>query len=116
MIFPPKSVHPKGELKELSKKCSTTSLEVDTFEGKIHVEWEPGASVTPMGQLPFFIQFLKTGCRFEPWVEDCPLTYKSNNAPEKVNVIGSLFLSILSGHKRYAHIGTLTGDGVNPKG
>ncbi|WP_086936373.1 transposase [Endozoicomonas montiporae] len=115
MIFPPKSVHPKGELKELSKKCSTTSLEVDTFEGKIHVEWEPGASVTPMGQLPFFIQFLKTGCRFEPWVEDCPLTYKSNNAPEKVNVIGSLFLSILSGHKRYAHIGTLTGDGVNPK-
>ena len=68
-----------------------------------------------MGQLAFFIQFLKTGYRFEPWVEDCPLTYTSNNAPEKVDVPGSLFLSILSGHKRYAHIGTLTGDGVNSK-
>ena len=51
----------------------------------------------------------------KPWVDDCPLTYKSNNAPKKVNVLGSLFLSILSGHKRYANIGTLVGDGVNPK-
>ena len=115
MIRPPKPIHPKGELKELSKQLSPTSFEVDTFEGKVHVEWEPGASVTPMGQLAFFIQFLKTGYRFEPWVEDCPLTYTSNNAPEKVDVPGSLFLSILSGHKRYAHIGTLTGDGVNSK-
>ena len=115
MVLPPKPIHPKGELKELSKQLSPTSLEVDTYEGKVHVEWEPGASVTPMGQLAFFIQFLKTGCRFEPWVEDCPLTYKSNNAPQKVNVLGSIFLSILSGHKRYSHIGTLTGDGVNSK-
>ncbi len=111
----PKSVHPEGEPTELSKHFSSTSIEVDTFEGKIHVEWEPGASVTPMGQLPFFIQFLKTGYRFEPWVEDCPIVYKSNNAPQKVDVLGSLLLSILSGHKRYAHIATLTGDGVNSK-
>jgi len=27
-----------------------------------------------MGQLPFFIQFLKLGGRFDPWVNDCPLT------------------------------------------
>ena len=115
MVLPPKPVHPKGERNELSKQVATATLEVDTFEGKVQVEWEPGASVTPMGQLAFFIQFLKTGCRFEPWVDDCPLTYKSNNAPKKVNVLGSLFLSILSGHKRYANIGTLVGDGVNPK-
>ncbi len=91
------------------------TLEVDTFEGNVQVEWEPGASVTPMGQLAFFIRFLKTGCRFEPWVDDCPLIYKGNNAPKKVNVLGSLFISILSGHKRYANIDTLVGDGVNPK-
>ena len=115
MVLPPKPVHPKGEPSRLSKRVATATLEVDTFEGNIQVEWEPGASVTPMGQLAFFIQFLKTGCRFEPWVEDCPLNYKSNNAPEKVNVLGSLLLSILSGHKRYANIGTLAGDGVNPK-
>ena len=115
MLLPPKPTHPKGELKEFSKDRPIASIEVDTFEGKIHVEWEPGASVTPMGQLAFFIQFLKTGYRFEPWVEDCPLVYTSNRAPKKVDVLGSFLLSILSGHKRYSHIATLTGDGVNPK-
>lgn len=115
MVLPPTPIHSKGEPKELSKQVAPASLEVDTFEGKIHVEWEPGASVTPMGQLAFFIQFLKTGCRFEPWVEDCPLIYTSPNAPKKINVLGSLLLSILSGHKRYAHIATLTGDAVNSK-
>jgi len=115
MTRPPKPVHPKGEPSEFSNHVTTATLEVDTFEGKVQVEWEPGASVTPMGQLAFFIQFLKIGCRFEPWVENCPLTYQSNNAPKIVNVLGSLLLSILSGHKRYANIGTLVGDGVNPK-
>ncbi len=115
MVLPPKPIHPKGELAELSKQLKPASIEIETFEGKVHVEWEPGASVTPMGQLPFFIQFLKTGCRFEPWVEDCPIVYTSNNAPKKVNVLGSFLLSILSGHKRYAHISTLTGEGVNSK-
>ena len=113
MVLPPKPAHPKGELSEFEKDPLSVKLEVDTFEGKVHVEWEPGASVTPMGQLAFFIQFLKTGHRFEPWVKDCPLTYKSNNASGKLNVLGSLMLSILSGHKRYAHISTLIGDNVN---
>ncbi|MFK0569567.1 transposase [Endozoicomonas sp.] len=115
MVLVPKPTHPEGEPKELGKPLSSATIEVDTFEGKIHVEWEPGASVTPMGQLDFFIQFLKTGCWFEPWVIDCPLVYTSNNASGKVNVLDSLLLSILSGHKRYAHIATLTGDGVNSK-
>ena len=66
-----------------------------------------------MGQLAFFIQFLKTGYRFEPWVKDCPLIYKSNNASGKLKVLGSLMLSILSSHKRYAHISTRTGGNVN---
>ena len=113
MVRPPKPAHPKGELSEMEKDPLSVKLEVDSFDGKIHVEWEPEASVTPMGQLAFFIQFLKTGHRFEPWVNDCPLTYKSPNAPGKVDVIGSLMLSILSGHKRYAHIGTIIGDNVN---
>jgi len=40
--------------------------------------------------------------------------YRSNNAPEKIDVLGSLFLSILSGHKRYSHLASLVSDGVNP--
>ncbi len=81
MVFPPKGTHPKGEQLPPSQTEHLTQ-EIDTFEGKVHVEWEPGASVTPMGQLPFFIQFLKTGHRFKPWVDDCPLSDSSNNAPQ----------------------------------
>ena len=90
------------------------STSVDTFGGKIHIEWDAEAPVTPMGQLPFFIQFIKLGGRFAPWVKDCPLTYLSNNAPQKGDVLGSLFLSILSGHNRYTHITTLISDSVHP--
>jgi len=62
------------------------------------------ASVTPVGQLPFFIKFLKLGNRFKPWVDDCPLVYTSHNAPTKTDVLGSLLLFFLSDHTRYAHI------------
>ena len=41
--------------------------------------------------------------------------YVSNNASQKINVLGSLFLSILSGHHRYAHITALRGDSVNTR-
>lgn len=115
MVLPPKSIHPMGEQNGVDELVNKSTIDVDTFDGKIQVEWEPGASVTPMGQLAFFIQFLKAGYRFEPWVEDCPLKYNSNNAPAKIDVLGSLLLSILSGHKRYAHMTTLIGDGVNSR-
>jgi hypothetical protein len=88
---------------------------VETFAGKVHVEWDPTAAVAPLGQLPFFIESLKLGHRSSPWVEHCPLHYVSHNAPQKINVVGSLFLSILSGHHRYAHMTALRGDSVNTK-
>jgi len=113
MVLPPKSVHPAGEQPLFKKSPFAEAIEVETYAGKLHIEWDPDAAVTPMGQLPFFIQFLKIGGRFDPWVEDCPLHYCSNNAPEKIDVLGSLFLSILSGHRRYAHITNLMSDRVN---
>jgi hypothetical protein len=36
---------------------SRSRVPVDTFAGRIHVEWDHNAVVTPMGQLPF-IEFL----------------------------------------------------------
>jgi hypothetical protein len=53
----------------------------DTFAGRIHVEWDGGATVTPLGQLPFFIEYLKQGGLFDGFVADCPLRYASPNAP-----------------------------------
>ena len=93
MILTPKSAHPEGEGSIIDRSIISDQVEVDTYDGKIFVEWDPNAAVTPLGQLPFFIQFLKLGGRFEPWVDDCPLTYTSPNAPKKKDVLGSLFLS-----------------------
>lgn len=115
MVLPPKSPHPVGEAIVPQKRPLSTAIEVETFAGKVHVEWDPTAAVTPIGQLPFFIEFLKLGHRFTPWVEECPLRYFSNNAPQKIDVLGSLFLSVLSGHNRYVHITALRGDSVNTK-
>ena len=115
MVLRPTPTHPEGEKNQLSRSSKGDQVEVDTFDGKMFVEWDPEATVTPLAQLPFFIEFLKLGCRFEPWVKDCPLEYASNNAPKKVDVLGSIFLSVLSGHKRFAHITSLMNDGVNAK-
>ena len=79
-------------------------IALDTFGGRIHVEWDPSAAATPLGQLPFFIEFLKVSGLFDAWVADCPLAYQSNNAPDKRAVLATFLLSILAGHHRYAHI------------
>ncbi|MCN4143689.1 MAG: hypothetical protein LC437_01015 [Thiohalomonas sp.] len=115
MLLPPKSDHPTGDQALATRNALPEAVEVDTYAGKLHIEWDSNAKLTPMVQLPFFIQFLKFGDRFDPWVSDCPLHYRSNNAPKKVNVLGSLFLSILSGHNRYAHIINLMSDQVNSR-
>ena len=61
-----------------------------------------------------FIDFLKTGGLYEPWIADCPLHYTSPNAPEKRDVLGTVLLSVLAGHHRYSHITNVRCDNVNP--
>jgi hypothetical protein len=107
--------HPEGEHSLAPATGSETALLAETFSGRIHVQWDPDAPVTPMCQLAFFIDFLKTADLFSPWVADCPLDYASNNAPKPVDVLGTLLLSVLAGHRRYAHIATLRCDRINPE-
>ena len=90
-------------------------VSVDTFAGRIQVEWDQDAAVTPMGQLPFFIEFMKTSGLYDALLADCPLYYTSPNAPNVRDVVGTLVLSILAGHKRYSHITTIRTDQVNPE-
>ena len=73
-----------------------------------------GGPVTPLGQLPFFIDYLKQAGLFDGWVADCPLTFSSPNAPKKRDLLGTVLLSVLAGHCRYAHITALRCDPVNP--
>ena len=71
--------------------------------------------MTPLGQLPFFIEFLNVSGFFDAWVANCPLTYTSNNASDTREVLATLLLSILAGHHRYAHITAMRDDGIHPQ-
>jgi len=78
------------------------------------VRWDERGSATALGQLAFFAEYLQATGLFEGWLKSCPLSYKSPNAPELVDVLGTWMLSIRDGHWRYAHVGALRGDGVAP--
>jgi hypothetical protein len=106
-----------GEAKRRAKQAIVNRMEpmiVDTPGGRIHVQWDAEASATPNGQLTLFAGFLHASGIDDAWVQDCPLHYTSPNAPSKYDVLGTLLLSILAGHNRYAHITALRGDGVSP--
>src|SRR3990167_7182561 len=113
------TTHQTGELSHFelnTQKIPETpeGIQCDTFAGLVHVEWDNQAPVTPIGQLVFFVQFLKTCNLYAPWVDDCPLYYYSPNAPSKNDVLGTLLLAVLSGQKQYAHITSIRQDAVNP--
>ncbi len=112
--------HPGGESFFLKPRAdqalAAQSLPVDTLGNRIHVEWDPQAAVTPLGQLVFFAQFLSVGGLYADWIRQCPLKYTSPNAPEVADVLGSWVLASLSGASRYTHISALRGDTVNPQG
>jgi hypothetical protein len=105
--------HPSGE-QPVVDPAPIGPVAVDTFSGRIDIAWDPDAAVTPLGQLPFFIEFLKQADLFEAWVADCPLRYTSPNAPPARDLLGTVLLSVLSGHRRYAHITALRCDSVIP--
>lgn len=91
------------------------AMSVLTPGGRIQVRWDERSNATAMGQLPFFAEFLETPELFERWVQECPLHYSSGNAPAVRDVLGTWMLSILDGHRRYAHIASLRGDAVAPE-
>src|SRR6201998_4876109 len=77
------------------------------FGGWVPLEWEPAAPVTTMGQLAFFIEYLKQGGLFDGWVAGCPLYLTSPNAPSKRDILGTVMLSVSAGHRRSQHITTM---------
>ncbi|MGH7238723.1 MAG: hypothetical protein ACREHG_01525 [Candidatus Saccharimonadales bacterium] len=110
--------HPTGEIStnKSNENCTglVEPLTCDTYGGTVHVEWDTQAPITPIGQLVFFIQFLKACNLFGSWVDSCPLKPTSPNASKTVDILGTLLLAVLSGQKRYAHITAIRHDAVNP--
>lgn len=108
-VFP----HPQGE-SVIATSATSGSWPVDTPGGRFHAEWDDSAPVTREGSLLFFFQFLEAGGRWRHFLKNCPLTYTGNRGSGAAKVMGTVLLSVLSGHWRYAHINGVRGDGVNP--
>jgi len=112
--------HPEGEEKIHSPFQEKTTgnapplMSVDTEGGRYHVQWDDSAPMTPLGQLVFFAQFLHAGGRWEDFCSEAPFGFTSPNAPSHEDVLGSLALSILCGHTRYAHVNALRFDTMTP--
>ncbi len=90
-------------------------LRLSTPGGRFQVRWDENGSATALGQLGFFAEFLEVSGVFARWMEGCPMSYTSPNAPAVVDVLGTWLLSILDGQRRYAHVAGLRGDEVAPQ-
>ena len=95
----------------MSSTIKTKSIKkIYTDTGVFNWSFDEESSITLNGYLPFFAEFLHQGNLFSSWVKDCPLKYNSNNAPEISDVLGTIMLSVLSGHTRYCHMSSVYGD------
>lgn len=81
-----------------------------TDSGILDWSWDENALLTMNGYLSFYAQYLHAGSLFTSLCDDCPLEYKSNNAPQIKDILGTIMLSLLNGHSRYSHMGSLYGD------
>jgi hypothetical protein len=77
---------------------------VDTLGERVHLRWHDGAAATPPGQRVYFAALLAATELFERRVWARPLADRSGNAPDKRDVLGTLMLGMLAGHRRDAHI------------
>jgi hypothetical protein len=95
------SMLPMGE-QPLVARVSAGPIVADTFAGRIDVEWDNSATVTPLGQLPFFIEYLKQGPLVRRLCGGLSAVLKEPESPARRDVLGTVLLSILAGHWRYA--------------
>ena len=109
-----KKAHPKGERKKALNVQKTNTVAVDTFGGRVQIDFDHNTPMTSYGQLSFFIEFLKNTGLFDHFIETCPLKLTSNNAPNNRDILGTILLSVLAGHRRYAHMTSVRNDTVNP--
>src|SRR5271166_5395357 len=65
-------LHPSGEPSAVADQGPPRGVLVDSFTRPVHVEWDREAAFTPLGQLPFLIDFLKTAGLFDAVLDESP--------------------------------------------
>ena len=106
-------VHPRGEVR-LSWESYPPPRRLETIGGGVEVRWEEDSGVSMHGGPAYFIEFLNVSGIWKRFVAACPLKYSSPNAPSNSEILGTILFSVLSGHRRYAHITRIRGDDVLP--
>ena len=106
-----RGLHPRGGAETVVERYPEPHR-VETLGGMVEVKWVADPEMTMSGSLIYFIEFLVKSGLWKRWVDTCPLEYRSPNAPSKEEILGTILLSVLSGHRRYAHITGLREDRV----
>ena len=91
------------------------ALAVDTVGGRVQVRWNTHRAVTAFDQLAFFVEYLNLTGWYRRWEEECPLQYAGPHGSRTEDIIGTWFLSVLAGHRRYAHMAALRADALSPQ-
>ncbi len=107
-----------GEAKRRSQTAMaaiTQAVGVETRNGRLQVRWDGGCAATPFGQMAFFLEFLHLTGLYERWQTACPLSYSGPHGSRREDILGTWFLSLLAGHRRYAHMNAIRFDGVMPE-
>ncbi len=107
-------LHPTGE-RNSEPLAYPEPHRVETVGGPMQVHWEEDPGISPHGMLTYFLEFLHLSGIWAEFVEQCPLRYSSPNAPTKAEILGTILCSVVSGHRRYAHITGMRSDSVLPK-
>ena len=105
-----------GEAKQRAAAAvqeARVALGVEAIGGRVQVRWNQREAATPFGQMAYFIEFVHLTGVYQRWIESCPLHLASPNGSKMADILGTLFLSVLAGHRRYAHIAALRADGVS---
>ncbi len=74
--------HPQGEPEATAPVPHAGPVEVDSFGGRVHVEWITHAVITPLGHLPFFTEFLRLSGRFRRVGLELPAAPDQPERPE----------------------------------
>lgn len=87
---------------------------VEAPSGRLHVRWDGQSAATPFGQMAFFLEFLHLTGLYERWQTTCPFAYSGPHSSRPGDILGTWFLSLLAGHRRYAHMNAIRFDSVMP--
>lgn len=82
-----------GELMRRPLEEEKETIPVDTYVGRVYVEWDTQAEVTPFGPMPFMVDFLKSADLYQPWVKGSPLNYPIKSS--RTNRINRIMFNFL---------------------